>query len=188
MKMYLIIFILIALSPSCKKPKGEQQCIWEKETTDMHLGIGKMKFTTSYDNCNSLDSLDTCNYSLFQAGMLFDTKYLPYKVCSTPSDSLIGTIDKIYIICKNKYKNKYKINDTINDIVSLIYIKQNGMYSSIPISLNSYIQTKPVCTRGIKLFLNQPPDTTSLQMFNIIYKESNGAIYTSITKPIYINP
>ena len=98
------------------------------------------------------------------------------------------SIEDIIIICKNDYNISYKKNDTINNILNVIYTKPNGVNTTVPMLLNNYLRGNPICSNGISLFLTQTPDSTSLQSFKIIYKETDGTIYTDSTQVVYLEP
>ena len=57
-----------------------------------------------------------------------------------------------------------------------------------PIPLNNYLQSAPICSNNISLFIYQPPDTVSIQSFQIIYKETDGTTISFISKLIFIKP
>jgi transposase-like protein len=148
--------------------------------------------TTSYEDtyeaCSGMDSLDTCKYNYLKIGLRFESIYISQNICSSPKDSIIGKIEDIIIICENDYNNYFKINDTINDILNVIFTKTTGMPITSPLPLNDYLHTEPLCSNRIYLFLTQPPSATSIQSFKIIYKETEGTIFSATTKPIYITP
>lgn len=179
---------MMILVNSCEKPKGDEECIWEKETTDMTVHLGKMETIDSYELSTYIEDYDTCKYNLLCIKLFFESKYLPYEVCSSPSDSLVGNIKDISLICINDYNDLYKIGDTINPIIKMVYQTANGMMIENRILLESYLSTKPICVFHAYLFLNEPPDTISKQSFNIIYKETDGTVYTDATQIIYIRP
>ena len=87
----------------------------------------------------------------------------------------------------NNYNNQYQSHDTLNPIIDITYM-DNSSITEMPISLNSFINNKPLCTPKINLFFNIPPDTKSLQQFIIEYEEDNGTHYQDTTIPIYIKP
>jgi len=186
------IIILIVVGNSCKKPKGDEECTWEREIINMHIGVCKMQTTTSYEDvygtCIGLDSIDSCRYDFIKIGISFDFTYLSQNNCSSPKDSIVGKIDEIIVVCENNYNSSYLSDDTINDILNVIYTKPNGMIITTPVSLLDYLQNDPICSNGIKLFLTQPPGALSLQSFKIIYKETDGTIFSITTKPIYVIP
>ena len=189
-KVIFGIIILTVLGNSCKKPKGNKECTWELETTNMHNGVCKMLSPTDYKQykCNNLDSLDTCNYDLLLIDVYFDVKYLPHDMCSTPIDSIIGTIEDITVICNNDYNQNIKKNDTINSILNVVYQEYNKGFIETPISLVSYVNNKPICTGYINLLINQPPDSVTIQSFKVVYKETDGTVFTGTTKSVYIKP
>ncbi len=192
MKQLLFIVLTVILINSCEKPKGDEECTWTKEIVNMNTGICKMKTQTSYENtygsCIALDSLDSCVYNLLEIGMSFETIYLTQSHCSSPKDSIVGKIEDIIVICKNDYNTSYKKDDTLNSILKVIYTNPNGVNTTVPVLLNDYLQGNPICSNGISLFLTQSPDSTSLQSFKIIYKETDGTIYTDSTNIIYLEP
>ena len=191
----LIITLLVSaviFEVSCRRPMGLESCTWTKEISGMGTEICKMKTQTSYENdynsCSILDSLDTCQYNLLEIKILFETKYLQTDFCSSPHDSMVGNIKNITVLSAFNYNTTHKKNDTLNDILSVVYSHPNFENTTTPIPLNEYIQNKPHCTNVIHLSLTQPPDTTSLQSFVIIYKETDGTTFTDTTKAIYVTP
>ena len=188
--LIILISVLIILTNSCRKPSDE--CTWTRTLTNMHTGLCKMQTTTSYEDtyeaCSGMDSLDTCKYNYLKIGLRFESIYISQNICSSPKDSIIGKIEDIIIICENDYNNYFKINDTINDILNVIFTKTTGMPITSPLPLNDYLHTEPLCSNRIYLFLTQPPSATSIQSFKIIYKETEGTIFSATTKPIYVTP
>ncbi|MEA3496938.1 MAG: hypothetical protein U9R42_13010 [Bacteroidota bacterium] len=180
------IIILTITGNSCQN--GYEMCTWEMETTDMNVYLGKMENPTSYDLTTHIDKLDYCKYNLLRISFKFDSKYLSHEFCSTPRDSLVGRIEDILLICNNDYNELYKTGDTLNSIIDIIYRKTNGMMTKSRLSLESYLSIKPICTFHAYLFLNHPPDTTSIQSFKLFYKETDGTTFTDTTETIYITP
>ncbi len=187
-KIILTTLVLAFLASSCSKPKGNESCVWETQTTGMICGICKMSQPNEYKQykCNNLDSLDTCKYNLFMLSTYFNLKHLPHEVCSNPTDSIVGTIEKIFIVCNNNYNQNFKEGDTLNPIIKVVYQKYLSGFTETPIMLNDYLNSNPICTGYINFLLDQPPDTTSIQSFKIIYQESTGSKYECETVPVYI--
>lgn len=188
----LLIFVsaLIVFTNSCRKPSDG--CTWQRTLTNMHTGLCRMQTPTSYEEtygaCIGIDSLDTCKYDYLKIRLTFESAYVSQNTCSSPQDSIIGKIEDIIVICENDYNDNYKINDTINDILNVIYTNSKGMPIASPLPLNDYLQTNPICSDGIDLFLSQPPNITSTQSFKIYYKETDGKMFSATTVPIYIMP
>lgn len=109
------------------------------------------------------------------------------KTCSNPRDSTIGTIKDIKVI-RTIYYNNTEYVDTVNSNINIIYELPNHTMAESPISLESYLAEKPVCSNLSYLLLDKPPDTTNLQKFIIIYEEDNGNKYVDTTKAVYITP
>jgi len=189
--MKKLIFGIIALTVlvnSCRKPKGNEECTWKLKTTGMVCGTCKMPSSNDYKQykCNNLDSLDTCSYNLFLLTTYFNGEYLSHEMCSTPKDSIVGKISNITLICNYDYNQNFKKDDTINSILKVVYQQYNGGITDTPIMLDNYLVSNPICTGYINFLLTQPPDSTSIQSFKIIYKEDDGTQYQAETKPIYI--
>lgn len=188
--LMILMSVLVIYTNSCRKPSDE--CTWTRTLTNMHTGLCKMQSPTSYEDtygaCTGIDSFDTCKYDHLKIGLTFESVYISQNHCSSPKDSIIGKIENIVIICENDYNNYYKSNDTINDILNVIYTKTTGMFITSPVPLNDYLQTEPICSIRINLFFSQPPSIASIQYFKIIYKETDGTIFSATTKPIYVTP
>ena len=184
--LLIFVAVLIVFANSCKK--NYESCIWENETTGMNLYLREKVDSSSYEmKDGTIDSYSTIKYNMLVIVLNFDLKLISEYTCSYPTDSVIGNIEYITVV-SNHYLNNDTISDTINNIINVIYTNSKGMPIASPLPLNNYLQTKPICSGGINLFLSQPPSVTSIQSFKIIYKETNGKMFSAATVPIYIMP
>ncbi len=190
LKTTLFIFISVILVACPHKP---DECTWLRKTTDMIVGVceGNISNITddySHSCCSNLNIYDTCIYDSLIIKLHFNWEYISREVCSSPHDSVIGRIKKINIYTINRYNDDFTENSLLNPIFDIFYEKGIGMMSKEPIAFDYYLNNDPICNTDMELFLNIPPDTTSLQQFIIEYEEDNGTHYQDTTIPIYIKP
>jgi hypothetical protein len=181
----LCLAALLFICCSCHRDKGTDECVWTKETTAMTSSTCKMSSSTSYDNCSTITSTDSVPYALLQVVVVLQTQYLPYEVCSSPRDSIVGNIAKITVISLNDYNSAYISGDTINAICNTRYLTNLGSFSVIN-SLGNYLLAQPVCTPELRLYLTQGPTISSVQNFRIIYTETGGRSFTVETGNVLI--
>jgi len=185
LKTTLFIFISVILV-AC--PHNPDECTWKVKTTQMYVKEYKGSYNMPIYHCEQLQEYDSCYYDSLRIHLFFETELLPNQdVCDNPHDSVMGLIKKLVIISMNDYNNQYQSHDTLNPIIDITYM-DNSSITEMPISLNSFINNKPLCTPKINLFFNIPPYTKSLQQFIIEYEEDNGTHYQDTTIPIYIKP
>jgi len=181
MKIYILLILLsVALMSACHKEKGKEECIWSRETTAMSAGICKMASPTSWDDCSTVHTGDTVPYQLFQLALHFESCYLPYEVCSTPRDSIIGNIASLQVIALNTYNAEHQIGDTLNDIMNVRALDYLGAFSSLK-ALVTYLGSQPACTSDIGLFFTQAPAAAGTQAFRLVYSETDGTLFTAET-------
>ncbi|MBP8689700.1 hypothetical protein KBH77_05110 [Patescibacteria group bacterium] len=138
--------------------------------------------------CSNLNIYDSCSYDSLIIKLHFNTEYLSHEFCSGHKDSILGRIKKINIYTINRYNDNFTENSLLNSIFDIFFKKATYMMTQDPIALDYYLNNEPICTKDIELFLNTPPDSTSLQQFIIEYEEDNGTKYQDTTIPIYIKP
>ncbi len=185
----LIIFGIIALTVlvnSCKKPKGDEECTREVQTTDMNLYLKPRIDTIGLElDYGVIEEYSEVKYNKFAISLNFGVKKVSDNVCSTPTDSVIGRIDNINVIV-NYLSNNDTITDTINSLVkyNIPYINNSSEFDD----LSNIKVNNPLCSGGINLYFNTVTDTNFLQFFTIEYYEIDGTFFTGTTKPIYLRP
>jgi hypothetical protein len=137
----------------------------------------------------AVDTNATVSYENLYFYIVFDYDYEHFCEPGLRTETRFSsTIETFTITSNQEYNSNFPAGVPLNDIIDISYYKIGGFGFEEPLPLDEYLEDVSNCQPNMKLYVTEPPDTTTAHRFTLSYAEENGQNYQFTTHPFYITP
>ena len=136
----------------------------------------------------AVDTNATVSYENLYFSIVFDYDFEHFCEGLSTETQFSSTIESFIITSNQEYNSNFPAGVPLNDIIDISYSEMGGFGFEEPLPLDEYLEDVSNCQPYMKLYVTEPPDTTTAHRFTLSYAEENGQNYQFTTHPFYITP